>query len=190
MRKSRWFQFIIPLILYFGSRVFFDRILTEETVQPSAPISSQPANPQEDIAFSPEPIPQPSTEVIEGQIHQKINEYRASQGLAPLAIDYRITNESRLYSAKMASGAATFSHDGFEQRAASLEKQALKYESVAENLALLQGYDDLATVAVQGWIDSPGHHKNIVGDFDLTGIGVVKNAEDEYYFTQLFLKRR
>ncbi|WP_024545650.1 CAP domain-containing protein [Picosynechococcus sp. NKBG15041c] len=158
------------------------------------PSPSPPPPPQEFIsqqeADSTLPIRNnPSTETIERQIHEKINTYRNSLGLKPLTLDYRITNESRLYSAKMASGEATFSHDGFENRAASLEKQALKYASVAENLALIQGYDDLATVAVEGWIDSPGHHKNIIGDFDLTGIGVVQNQEGAYYFTQLFLKR-
>jgi uncharacterized protein YkwD len=28
------------------------------------------------------------------------------------------------------------------------------------------------------------------GNFDLTGIGVSKNAKGEYYLTQIFIKRR
>jgi uncharacterized protein YkwD len=42
---------------------------------------------------------------------------------------------------------------------------------------------------VQGWLNSPGHLKNIQGDFDLTGIGVVKTAQNRYYFTQLFIRQ-
>jgi len=43
---------------------------------------------------------------------------------------------------------------------------------------------------VQGWLKSPGHRKNIKGDFDVTGIGVSKNAQGDYYFTQIFIKRQ
>jgi len=44
--------------------------------------------------------------------------------------------------------------------------------------------------AVKGWINSPGHQKNMVGDYNLTGIGIAKNNVGEYYFTQLFVKKR
>jgi uncharacterized protein YkwD len=53
----------------------------------------------------------------------------------------------------------------------------------------MMGFADPVTQAVEGWIDSPGHHANIKGNFDLTGIGVVKNEQGEYYLTQLFVKR-
>ena len=32
------------------------------------------------------------------------------------------------------------------------------------------------------------HYENIIGDFNLTGIGVAVNEKNEYYFTQIFLK--
>ncbi|MGB2925037.1 MAG: CAP domain-containing protein [Limnothrix sp.] len=182
MKLSSLFRLAVPFVIYFGSRIAIDQAAQTSDYQPTP--SQQTA-----IATAPA-IQNLPNEQVEQLIHEKINNYRESRGLTPFTLDYRITNESRKYSEKMASGAAEFSHDGFEQRAESLEKQALKYQSVAENLAMLQGYDDLATVAVEGWIDSPGHHKNIIGDFDLTGVGVVKNEAGEYYFTQLFLKRQ
>ena len=40
------------------------------------------------------------------------------------------------------------------------------------------------------WLNSPGHRKNIEGDFTHIGIGVVKNDAGVYYFTQIFLKKR
>ena len=188
MSKHWLTRLLIPLILFFGSRVLQDRVANDQltTPQTNAPLSTP----------SPQPLTirqsfnHPPTEMIEQEIHKQINNYRQSRGLSPLKEDYRITDESRKYSAKMASGVADFSHNGFDQRADNLEKKALKYFSVGENLALLQGYEDLATEAVQGWIDSPGHHENIIGDYDLTGIGVIKNEEGVYYFTQLFLKRQ
>ena len=38
-----------------------------------------------------------------------------------------------------------------------------------------------------GWLQSPGHRRNIEGDFDLTGIGIVRVAAGTYFFTQLFV---
>lgn len=191
MKRSFIFRLLVPLIIYLGSRFVLNQ--ATETANNPAPYNPPPSNPSiaTDVAQAPVAAAQNlPTEQIEKLIHEKINDYRVSQGLPALSLDYRITNEARKYSAKMASGEAEFSHDGFDERAENLEKQALQYESVGENLAMLQGYDDLATEAVNGWIASPGHRKNIVGDYELTGIGVVENAAGEYYFTQLFLKRR
>ncbi|OKH18285.1 CAP domain-containing protein [[Limnothrix rosea] IAM M-220] len=187
MRPSRLLRLFIPLIIFFGSRIALNQSEPSQTPQqPTPPPVVSAPQPPSPVARA----PKPSTEQIETEIHAQINTYRQSRGLEPLTLDYRITEESRKFSAKMASGAAEFSHDGFDERAENLEKKALKYATVGENLALLQGYDDLATTAVEGWIDSPGHHENIIGDYDLTGIGVVKNEEGVYYFTQLFLKRQ
>jgi uncharacterized protein YkwD len=61
---------------------------------------------------------------------------------------------------------------------------------MGENLAFMKGYPDPVSVAVKGWINSPGHQKNMVGDYNLTGIGIAKNNAGEYYFTQLFVKKR
>ena len=52
------------------------------------------------------------------------------------------------------------------------------------------GFSNPGEKAVVGWINSPGHHKNIVGDFNLTGIGIAKNNEGKYYFNQIFIKTR
>jgi hypothetical protein len=39
---------------------------------------------------------------------------------------------------------------------------------------------------VDGWIDSPGHRKNLLGRFTHCGIGVFCNDAGAYYSTQLF----
>ena len=126
---------------------------------------------------------------MEQEIHRQVNQYRLSKQLPPMRMDARISTIARVYSHKMASKQATFSHDGFEQRVQAMGS-TVPLRSAAENLAYLKGYPDLATTAVQGWIDSPGHQKNMVGEFDVTGIGIAKNAAGEYYFTQLFLLQK
>lgn len=48
------------------------------------------------------------------------------------------------------------------------------------------GVSEVAKVAVNGWIESPGHCKNLLGNFTYCGIGVYMNHEGKYYLTQLF----
>jgi len=143
-----------------------------------------------------EPSPTVSSEsdsgdlkTLERSVYQKINQYRQSRNLPPLAWDAKITQISRVHSEAMASGQVPVSHQGFDKRVKEIG-QSLPYRGAAENVAYNQGYPDPGQQAVQGWLDSPGHLKNIEGDFDLTGIGITKNAQNEYYFTQIFIKRR
>ncbi|MCA1994375.1 MAG: CAP domain-containing protein [Coleofasciculus sp. S288] len=126
---------------------------------------------------------------LEQSIHQQVNQYRQSLNLPPLTLDARISEQARLHSEAMASGQVPFSHDGFEGRAKAIGK-SISLRGAAENVAYNMGYSNPDQQAVQGWIKSPGHRKNMEGNFDLTGIGISKNAKGEYYFTQLFIKRR
>jgi hypothetical protein len=126
---------------------------------------------------------------LERSIHEQVNEYRRSQNLPPLTLDSHIIEVARQHSKAMANGQATFSHDGFDQRVKTIS-QKIDYGSAGENLAYNFGYSDPGKQAVIGWIKSPGHRKNMEGNFDLTGIGVAQNAKGEYYFTQLFIRQR
>ena len=125
---------------------------------------------------------------LEESVHQQINQYRQSQNLPSLSWDETIAQQARIHSQAMASGKVSFSHKGFEERINSIKK-SIPYRSAAENLAYNQGYSNPDQQAVTGWLDSPGHLKNIQGEFNLTGVGIAKNSEGEYYFTQIFLKR-
>lgn len=131
----------------------------------------------------------PSTTAVEQATFTKINQYRASKGLPPLTTNAKITEQARAHSQAMASGRVPFSHNGFDQRVKAIAT-VVAYSGAAENVAYNQGYTDPASQAVQGWIKSTGHRTNIEGRYDLTGIGVAKNAKGEYYFTQIFIRRR
>jgi uncharacterized protein YkwD len=131
---------------------------------------------------------------LEKAVNQQINQYRLSKKLPPLSINPRITQQARIHSENMASGKVKFSHDGFEGRAKAILSEgsanAIPYQSVAENVAYNMGYTDPVRNAVEGWIKSDGHRKNMEGQFNLTGIGIAKNAKGEYYFTQIFVLTR
>jgi uncharacterized protein YkwD len=131
----------------------------------------------------------PTLANLEQATYDQVNAYRSSQGLPPLRLDERISQQARIHSQQMAEGKVPFSHDGFEQRVEVIST-VIPYRSAAENVAYNQGYSDPVTVAVEGWINSPGHQKNMVGDFNLTGIGMAQNASGEYYFTQIFILER
>jgi uncharacterized protein YkwD len=147
------------------------------------------------IVLSPQPttpIPQnPDAEFneMEQRVHELVNQYRQAQNLPLLTLDERISTQARKHSQAMAQGNMTFSHDGFDDRIKAIG-QSLSYRSAAENLAYNMGYRDPVNQAVEGWIGSPGHQKNMVGSYDLTGIGIAKNSKGEYYYSQIFIKRR
>lgn len=126
---------------------------------------------------------------VEQSVLNKINQYRQGRNLPPLTWNNTISNQARIHSQNMANGTVPFSHNGFSQRVQVIGK-TIPYRAAAENVAYNQGYADPAANAVQGWLNSSGHQRNIVGNYNLTGIGVAKNSKGEYFFTQIFILKR
>jgi len=122
-------------------------------------------------------------ELLARQALDGTNRYRASQGLVPLRWHDGIARIARIHAEQMASGQATFSHDGFDAR---VRAYPVAHRSAAENLALNSGVSDVAGAAVEGWIKSPGHERNLRGAFNLCGIGVARSSNGTFYLTQLF----
>ena len=131
--------------------------------------------------------PAPVMNSVEVETFNLVNKYRQSRNLPPLTMDSAIVAEARAHSEQMAK-LGQMSHDGFNERVTSVSKTII-YRKAAENVAYNMGYGKPDLVAVQGWIESPGHQKNMVGPYDLTGIGVAKNDKGVYYFTQIFIRK-
>lgn len=131
----------------------------------------------------------PDLNQIEQEVYQQVNQYRQSQNLPPLQPNATITKQARLHSEAMAEGSVSFSHQGFDNRVKAIA-QTISYRSAAENLASNQGYSNPAEAAVQGWIESEGHRRNMIGNYNVTGVGVAQNEAGEYYFTQIFIQSR
>jgi len=159
------------------------------------------------------PKPAVSAPDLEKRIHALINRERAAQGLSPLAWDASLARVARGHSKDMA-GRGYFSHDSPEGRDFSFRYRAQGYACAlligniihtgAENIALnnlarsittINGvaYHDwntaeqIAASTVQGWMNSPGHRKNILTRHWLNqGIGVFISADDKVYITQNF----
>ncbi|MEH2246887.1 CAP domain-containing protein [Nostoc sp.] len=125
------------------------------------------------------------TAALEQSVFNQINNYRVSQKLAKLTRNSAIDNQARIHSQDMAKGKVPIGHTGFLERVKAI---GISYKTAGENVAYNYGYSDPATIAVQGWLKSPGHLANIIGNYEKTGIGVAKNSRGEIYLTQLFLR--
>ncbi len=130
-------------------------------------------------------------------IHQSINEERTDRGLAPLSWNVKIAQAAHNHSTDMASR-NYFQHDSPEGYDFSWRYSQVGFSCSghsAENIMSLNGYRSdysIATVTVNGWMDSPGHRANILSPyFQSEGIGVAfgshatKNVND-VYITQNF----
>ncbi len=133
-------------------------------------------------------LPSALADDLEHYVHRLVNEHRVSQGLKPLTFNPKIAAIARRHSQDMATGRVGFSHGGFESRR---EKIAgfIAQPWIGENVAANNGdFLYAGEGAVSGWLQSPGHRRNIEGAYDLTGVGIAQGPAGEYYFTQLFVR--
>lgn len=120
---------------------------------------------------------------LERSVYNQIDRYRQSLGLPPLTSDPTVSAQARAHSEEMAqSGTLTHTMD-------SVDRQR-KYPTAAENIASTHSDPQPDLLAVQDWLASPAHKRHILGDYNLTGIGVAKNTQGEYFFTQIFINKQ
>lgn len=137
-------------------------------------------------------VPAPKTEEVaniapglEKNILYYINQHRESKGLAPLTFNAYIGMEARTHSINMAKKRVPFGHQGMSARTKKINQKVSGLSSIAENVAHGQLS---AKQVVDSWLGSPGHRRNIEGNFRFTGIGVARDQRSELYFTQIFAR--
>jgi len=113
------------------------------------------------------------------------NEFRAQNGLPPLKWHQALCDIGKIHSKNMGDKKVAFGHDGFHDR---VKQYPFFSRSAAENVAMNHGYasKDVAKISVDGWINSPGHRKNLLSNHNYCGIGVYQTFDGAYYLTQLF----
>ncbi|PTA67905.1 alkaline phosphatase [Deinococcus arcticus] len=109
--------------------------------------------------------------------------------LPPLKLDPTLTVAAQAQSAGMALY-GYFDHTSAFDGSTPMRRvlaAGLSPQSVAENIAA--GQQSPAEV-VQGWLKSPGHCRNIMGDFNRIGLSYVNRAGTTYgrYWTQVFAR--
>jgi uncharacterized protein YkwD len=125
---------------------------------------------------------------MEQNVFNMINQNRQNNGLPALIWNNAAATQARNHSVNMANQTVPFGHQGFDMRFATLQRLIPGLTSMGENVAWNQGYRRPGAVAVQSWMNSPGHYANIMGNYNLTGVGVAKDAQGKHYFTQIFVK--
>ena len=137
---------------------------------------------------------------IANKVHDLINKERQARGLSVLSLDVKLSKIAHLHSIDMYNR-NYFAHDtpdGLDptDRAKKGGYSCAKWADggIGENLWMVEQSsitfwndpDHVANDAVNGWMDSPGHKKNILTkEYDREGIGV-KVSTFSIYITQNF----
>ncbi len=162
-----------------------------ENLTPTAAAPATAPTPPTTPTKAPVPAVEPeatsSNDVFRAEILRLVNLERAEHNLAPLILDdnlsaaaaIRAKEATELFSHTRPDGSSTFT---------VLAEFGITYRRAGENIAI--GQLTPAQV-VQAWMDSEGHRNNILGDFELMGIGYTPSNSDYYLgyaWAQLFIK--
>lgn len=126
----------------------------------------------------------PQTKTIEIEIMELINDYRLSKGLNPLNNVGIIKAQAFNHTEYMITY-NNVSHDNFNQRKLFLES-SLGASNVSENVAY--GFTSAQTV-VNAWLNSSNHKANIEGNFTDFDLSADQNADGDWYYTNIFVKK-
>ena len=127
---------------------------------------------------------------LEQEVYLQINERRAAAGVPELFLDSRVRAVARAHSQDMADN-DYFAHNNLdgESPGERLDAANVNWMQYGENLAYNYAYDDPATVAVEGWVDSSGHRRNLLdSDYTHTGVGIAVDTKGAFYITQDFVR--
>ncbi|MDR6320616.1 uncharacterized protein YkwD [Actinoplanes couchii] len=150
----------------------------------STPGTSAPTKPVKSAPATGGSAAKGSEQALQDEVNRLINIERANNGCAALTVNGQLTTAARAHSAWMAQ-TGTFSHTGNGGSSFVTRAKAAGYaQPSAENIAM--GYRTAAET-VNGWMNSPGHHANIVNCQSTTvGVGVVFATDGSPYYTQVF----
>ena len=128
------------------------------------------------------------TRAVEQRLFAAINQVRATHRLPPLRWRERVAEPARHHSERMLRH-HFMSHNDPELGGPGdrLSAAGISWRACGENIYQGFGRDPVQS-AIQMWMQSSGHRKNILSPtFTDTGIGVTVNRDGEYWITQMFL---
>jgi uncharacterized protein YkwD len=133
-----------------------------------------------------------NAKAVESAAFDRLNQKRAASGLSPLAWSEDLATIARTHSRNMADF-KFFSHRGRDNKMVSDRADDIglkKWQAIGENIAFNRGYQDPVERAVELWLDSPAHRRNLMNDeWRESAVGVAITEDGSYYFTQVFMKR-
>lgn len=129
-------------------------------------------------------------ERLELECFDVVNRQRQAHGLKPLRFSEELLEVARYYSRRMAEE-NFFSHTDPDGRTVRqrVTEAGIRWRVLGENLAYSNGYINPVAVSVKGWMESPGHRKNILDSaYSEAAIGAWISSNGTVYFTEIFLK--
>ena len=142
-------------------------------VEEAASVEQQITEPE------PEPVPEPKPAPVERHIIGLVNDERSQRGLNRLIQNRQLDRSARLKCEHMQQH-EYWAHSGGGREWSSFIYEQGSWHRVGENLA-----KDFSTDSgiVRGWLDSPTHRDNLLGDYRYIGI-----AQCDGVFTNLTVK--
>lgn len=183
------FTFLISSDAVAQTRAGLDFDLSTETRRTSAfsgSTRSRIANPRSDPEAG-------SARALEREVFELINDERLKNGLRELEWSESIAAVARLHSQNMARE-KFFSHRGSDGSMVDDRADRLglgTWSAIGENIAYMRGYDNPAQLAVEKWLGSTGHRKNLLAPtWKESAVGVAITSDGTYYITEVFLLRK
>lgn len=128
--------------------------------------------------------PARSKPIVE-EILDQTNRFRKAHKLGALSMNEDLNEIAEQHSEDMAKGRVAFGHGGFSLRYDKAKKKIRNFRGFAENVA----YGVTTGEEVMGmWKNSPGHRRNLLGNYKYTGIGTAKSRDGRMYYTQVFVR--
>lgn len=118
--------------------------------------------------------------VAEGEFLAKINATRAADGLGSLQVDDGLRSYARSHTEAMVDAGGIYHSREADLRATG----GTGWDRIGENI----GRGQTPTSLHEAFMASPGHKKNIVGDFNYVGIGT-ESSGGYLYVTVVFMKK-
>ena len=121
----------------------------------------------------------------EQEVWALVNEARAANGLEALQYDYTLAEAAGKRAEELVSNLSHNRPDG-SVCFTVLEEYGIRYWMAGENIAAGQ---TSAESVMNGWLNSPGHYMNIMGDYSHIGVGHYTDAYGTEYWVQLFITK-
>jgi len=130
---------------------------------------------------------------IAGTLYTQVNSYRQAKGGAPLPRHAGLDRMAQQHSefmrrnrGKFDGASGNLTHYGFEERSLNAQR-TMNMSTVGENVASCSGKAGSAADTLFGaWKGSSSHEKNMRGQWNATGVGVVVDDDGTVFATQLF----
>ena len=120
----------------------------------------------------------PAQAGTEGSFLSKINASRSAAGLPPMSMHSDLVPRARSHSAAMMNAGSVY-------HSSNLGSVTSGWEALAENVGVGPTVDSLH----DAFMNSAGHRRNILGNYNHVGVGVSQSENGQLWVTMIFMRK-